>query len=1002
MTTAVTHFDNIKAIPTDIVAEQHAGKWYSRTRVLVYAVEDQKFTIIRAEWYERMLAAFLKLFGRDYFANVFEGKKATLMTPDEVDGAIRKANETGLKKLDEIQGANYKEINSKPAAEAMKVTEMLGAHYKEVNANVANALAPSPEIKMKGQAIALLLPTLGDASLPISQENKHLESSLLTALINTDPNCFKKLVPQLKPAILKQIVDICLTRGSYMHIMHEEQTRSDTVLALICAGLESLPNTHPLLEAFVQAFPSNKQLPTLPQNLNYQDRENAVSGYIYHDEHKPAKNRAHHCLKFVISTAFEKLLPSFNEDQKTRLIQNLCDYGIFFFHIEMHESIDNNEKFRKKLQELFDLAQRFAPHNRLILESFSQHHQAKFLAHLCLQEQADKALVEKILTRNPADKLEWAKSENASRLFYASPDPFFSTFIRATTTQNKNKERLLEWLMDIVFTGNDENRKNELISHLRMNEQSFLATHFARLPLPIAERINFHSLMETVGFALQPHSHSEDNLKAIARVLPRSSFSFSDIQNHESAMLALFNSGVVRCQTVILGKVLEFSLDGYNEKLPLILNHLLVTASSEVWYEVGKTAEYSNWGKLNSKCLAAMQTHCTPAALIAFVNGLANSIQPTDPFRKRPKCPQISSFLSLIFQPDGQARADIPFADISESALASIESHIKMHSARESNLYSPKSPPEDYLWYHLLRALKHPENESEKRVLIQLSRQILQQQYYSVSESVPIYLKTLTAEQVKQLPLSTYEKPLQILLLLLLSDSPSTHADKLRELTAGLTADEQRITHDLYEKIGKPQKAEFIKVLIDAASTAPSPFCQTLVKDFCASADVAALLALPRSLLLANLKSIRTNEIRIALLKKLPDLEVRQALYIWWEYLFNYYSDDNRQLLHDRFPFGSMIAVLEEPEKIRKIAAIPAGTHAVQLIPPGQFTFDLYDVLRNLEKAPWKVWVSIDKLDVSGLCTWNGGEGNPRETYPKCFEIFDWYYPKKYGCHSQI
>ncbi len=92
---AVTRFDNIKDIPPAVIAEQRAGKWNSWTRVLVYQTEDQKITVIRAEWYERMLAAFLKLFGCDYFAKVFDGKRATLMTPDKVDAAFSKIGKPG-------------------------------------------------------------------------------------------------------------------------------------------------------------------------------------------------------------------------------------------------------------------------------------------------------------------------------------------------------------------------------------------------------------------------------------------------------------------------------------------------------------------------------------------------------------------------------------------------------------------------------------------------------------------------------------------------------------------------------------------------------------------------------------------------------------------------------------------------------------------------------------------------------------------------------------------
>lgn len=233
----------------------------------------------------------------------------------------------------------------------------------------------------------------------------------------------------------------------------------------------------------------------------------------------------------------------------------------------------------------------------------------ELLAKLSLQGRVDKAFVEDVLSRKPSTDDE---------------DRFFTEFLKALKFSNnlqrdkvkENLENLLQLIMEIVFSGTNDKRKEHLIEHLNRDDIVFLANHFALVPVEVAKHLSVPRLMVLAGLR-----HSADNLKAFGRVFKECPMRYLDFQENHGTWIDLFKAGDVEIQTYLLRGILDSCVYGGKEPLELLVK-LMPDVSLQVWQSVGEKELDGKWNNPDAKFLDTMKKHCKPDALAAFVKGL--------------------------------------------------------------------------------------------------------------------------------------------------------------------------------------------------------------------------------------------------------------------------------------------------------------------------------------------------------------------------------------------
>lgn len=372
----------------------------------------------------------------------------------------------------------------------------------------------------------------------------------------------------------------------------------------------------------------------------------------------------------------------------------------------------------------------------------------------------------------------------------------------------------------------------------------------------------------------------------------------------------------------------------------------LNSASTEAWQKAGERLRHQHDC---SKCDVAILTEkVCPEALMAFLDGAAV------PPNAKP------ALISHILAFHIASRKDIPFALLSDDALACFDC---------AGIVLERVP----LWHRLLS-----DQGLEKRLLLHLAKQIF---HSGDIDRQADFLKTLSANQMRQMPLEDFPRHLQPFFAWKL------HNRELNASVANFSKDELHSCLEIVQKanFSRLELALFVDLLWLPVEDQPA-LIALLTRQLFYHAQAREILDFPRNLLHKNFGRIHDPYIQNQLLRSLDPVSLRLAIEVW-DPMMSLWS-----LSDYEFPVEKVMDALENPAKIKALAEASAGIFARDLIPSSNpKSWILREMLEGLEKHPWKIWLVLDRIDIHALSQWEGGDEDPRIKWPHCFQAIDWY-----------
>ncbi len=586
-----------------------------------------------------------------------------------------------------------------------------------------------------------------------------------------------------------------------------------------------------------------------------------------------------------------------------------------------------------RIKDLFDLPNHFPAYRKVILEGLSQTTNGANFAHLILQDGFDPEWMKQVLANNPPDRLERCVDDADRQKFQRDPDPFFDHELSTLFDEKPVKKELEQQLIAEL----QQERKERLFQHLRCRP-SHIASRFEWLPQEWKSQLTPDELIAIAKISA--------NSKAVLDAFIQSP-DLCRLSLNEDTLWKLFDEGNVDLQVKVIHSV--FAHYDTTTLMPK-----LEKASLEAWRRVGLEWKTSQSEKDNLALIVA-----TPSIVSSFLNGISEN-------KNCDKYVIVATVLKLN-----------PGIEILKEFSPEVIELFNWSQKTDPCAYKSQESEQDFYFYRVVQALQQPQEPKESALLLKLLETIFKQE--------PTYfhfvLKSLSRVQVEQLSKTSSQMAIVSFFILLLGDK----ADEAKVIADRFTAQEASQAFTICQQLGQAYLCKVLKSF-NPAQDKLSAYEEKLGNYILTAASSADdLLKLPRSFLMRNLKLV--YKLRIELLSKLPAEEARQALDSWWDRIgpeldlkLNSYVD---------FPFGRMICLSDDSSKIETLAAF-YGDRAYQLI-GSRNEYVLWQVLGALEQAPWKFWMALPKLDRFGLSQWNGGTGDPRQLYSKCFEILDWY-----------
>lgn len=197
----------------------------------------------------------------------------------------------------------------------------------------------------------------------------------------------------------------------------------------------------------------------------------------------------------------------------------------------------------------------------------------------------------------------------------------------------------------------------------------------------------------------------------------------------------------------------------------------------------------------------------------------------------------------------------------------------------------------------------------------------------------------------------------------------------------------------------KSLSSEQIQFLLSQESiTEDAVSTKTFMNHVIARNNKDELLALPRQILVNYLCEVKDNKMLYSLVREIPLDDLQKAdKNALWERL----HPGHITVLNDRFPFGKMVALLDD-DKIGNLLNILNSSVSVELLKQSMDTSKPYswvmtELFEQFESEPKKLsaWLNshnekMYKINKGALSNWNSCiEGNPKDLYPKCFTILN-------------
>ena len=280
-------------------------------------------------------------------------------------------------------------------------------------------------------------------------------------------------------------------------------------------------------------------------------------------------------------------------------------------------------------------------------------------------------------------------------------------------------------------------------------------------------------------------------------------------------------------------------------------------------------------------------------------------------------------------------------------------------------------------WKSMVKQMD-PSNENAKTCLQIVTQKVFAQQPFN-----PDYFYSLSEPQWRSLPLQNYLPHIQLAIAYSLD---LMHEPLIRKTLENLSKEDFYRLTDIINKNLDPDKViRLFNGAVDSISQNPNSAAlyNLLIKTLSnnpqlfPSLSIEALIALSESSTIIHLP----QEILLSLIALLPAKEARSFVLNHWQRLVNTKE------------YNKILPLLHEPEKLKEFLTAPFSP-SYNFSDQTYSLDDLDPIFKQLEKAPWKLQILVDKnIYTASLYEWIVKN---QEHYPHCLQVLTAYQTKNW------